>query len=115
MHETSLARQIVDLAVTHANAAGPGAHTVRVVRGWVAETESLSPDSLRFHFAAHARGTPAEHATLDLRVIHVDARCRTCGQIYAPEHHVLICPACGSTDGDVLGETGLKIETVEID
>jgi hydrogenase nickel incorporation protein HypA/HybF len=113
MHETSLARHILDVVL--ARTAAEGAHRVRRIQGWVAETETLSPDSLRFHFTAHARGTPAEHAALDLRLVHVQARCRACAHLYAPEHHVLLCPSCGSTDADVLGETGLKIETVEMD
>jgi hydrogenase nickel incorporation protein HypA/HybF len=113
MHETSLARHILDVVL--ARTAAEGGHRVRRIQGWVAETEALSPDSLRFHFTAHARGTAAEDAALDLRLVHVEARCRACGRVYAPEHHVLLCPACSSTDADVLGETGLKIETVELD
>lgn len=113
MHESSLARQILDVVLERA--ARASARKVRAVRGWIAETESLSPHSLAFHFAAHARGTPAEGARLELRLIHVEARCRACGTTYAPEHHLLLCPACGSTDGEELGETGLGIEALEVD
>lgn len=113
MHESTLARQILEAVL--ARAAGQTAGKVRVVRGWIAETESLSARSLDFHFSAHARGTPAEGAALELRLIHVEARCRACGAKYAPEHHLLLCPSCGSTDGEELGPTGMGIETVEVD
>jgi hydrogenase nickel incorporation protein HypA/HybF len=113
MHESSLAKQILEAVVGRAESAG--ARRVRVVRGWVAETESLSRESLDFHFAAHARGTPAEGARLELALIHVEARCRACGAIYAPEHHVLLCPACGSTDGEQIGRTGLGVDEVEVE
>lgn len=113
MHESSLARQILDVVLDRAESAS--ARKVRAVRGWIAETEALSPQSLAFHFSAHALGTAAEGARLELRLIHVEARCRTCRTKYAPDHHLLVCPACGSTDGEQLGDTGLGIEALEVD
>ena len=113
MHESSLAKQIVEMAL--ARAAGHGARAVRRVDGWVAETERLSPESLRLHFDRHAQGTAAERAALNVRVIHVAARCDGCGQEYPPEHHLLICPGCGHVGGKLLGRTGVGIEAVEVE
>lgn len=121
MHESSLARKILELSLAEAararggEAAGrPGGVTVRVVRGRVAETESLSRESLELHFHAHAAGTPAAHARLEIELVHVEARCRACGATYLPEHHVLLCTGCGSTDGEELGATGLWIESIDV-
>lgn len=113
MHEATLARQVLETVLKRSSSAG--ASRIRAVRGWVAETESLSADSLSFHFTAHARGTSAEGARLQLELIHVEARCRTCGRTYAPEHHLLLCPVCGSTDGEQLGRTGLAITSIEVE
>jgi hydrogenase nickel incorporation protein HypA/HybF len=113
MHETSLARQLLVAVLRHAE--DHGASRVREVRGWIAETESLSPESLSFHFAAHAQGTLAEGARLLLELIHVEARCRACSRTYAPEHHLLLCPACGSTDGEELRHTGLAVTSIEVE
>jgi hydrogenase nickel incorporation protein HypA/HybF len=113
MHESSLARQVLEAVLQRAEA--HGAARVREVRGWVAETESLSPESLSLHFAAQARGTKAEGALLRLELIHVEARCRACGRTYAPEHHLLLCPGCGSTDGEELGQTGLAVTSIEVE
>src|SRR3990172_4729226 len=107
MHESLLAKQVLRVVLSRARE--EQARQVRVVAGWVAETEALSPESLALHFAAHARGTVAEGARLVLRLVHVEARCDRCGRTYAPEHHVRMCPACGSTDGTLLGETGIRI------
>lgn len=113
MHESSLARQILDVAL--ARAREEGARRIRRVRGWVAETEALSPESLALHFAAHARATLAEGAGLDLRLVRVEARCGACARTYAPEHHLLLCPACGSAEGELLGEVGVGIDALEVD
>ncbi len=112
MHETSIAKQILAAVLARV---GGRASRIRVVHGWVAESESLSPESLAFHFSAHATGTPAEGARLERRLTRVEARCQTCGATYRPEYHLLVCPDCGSVDGTLLGRTGLGIDTVEID
>lgn len=113
MHESSLAKQVLDAVL--ARAEEEDAARILSVRGWVAETETLSAESLRFHFAAHARGTPADGARVELRLIHVEARCASCKTTYAPEHHVLLCPACGSAEGELLGPTGLGVDSIEVE
>jgi hydrogenase nickel incorporation protein HypA/HybF len=92
-----------------------GARRVRVVHGWIAESEALRPESLQFHFAAHAAGTAAAGARLDLRLEWVPARCRSCGVEYRPEHHLLLCPECGSADAELLGRTGLVIDRIDVE
>ena len=94
MHEASLARGILQAVLAEV----PPGHRVRAVRGWAAETESLSADSLGLHFTGMAMGTPAEGAELKLELTHVAARCSGCGHEYLPEHLLTLCPACGSTD-----------------
>jgi hydrogenase nickel incorporation protein HypA/HybF len=110
MHESSLARKLVELCLQRA-----GGQRVRTLRGTLAETEALSHDALLLHFAAHARGTLAEGAQLELALLHVQARCLACGECYPPAHHVLLCPRCGSTEAEQLGETGLRVESIEVD
>lgn len=112
MHETTLARDLLRVALERA--AEDGATRVTAVRGWVAETETMSAESLALHFAAHAAGTPAEGATLELDVRHVAARCEACGHEYLPEHHLLLCPECGGTEAELLGEVGLGLTEVEV-
>ena len=113
MHESSLAKQIAQIALTRA--ARDGARAVRRVDGWIAESETISVDSLKLHFAAFTRGTAAEGAALNLRVTHVEARCERCGRSYAPEHHLLVCPHCGGVGGTLLGKTGMGVDALEVE
>jgi hydrogenase nickel incorporation protein HypA/HybF len=113
VHEAGIARQLLTAVLERADAVR--ATRVRVVRGWVAESEHLSPESLALHFRAHAQGTAAEHARLELAMIRVSARCAACGRTYEPDHRVLLCPACGSADGAFLGPTGIGLDTLEVD
>ena len=113
MHEAALARRI--LAAALEGAGRSGAARIRVVRGWVAETEALSAESLALHFQAHAIGTAAEGAALEMRLIHLDAKCAACGRTYATDHHVPACPTCGSMDASLVGEPGIRLETLEVE
>jgi len=113
MHESSLGKEV--LRVVLERAAGENAKRISLVRGWIAETERLDPEAIAFHFAAHARGTPAEGARLDLAIQWVEADCAACGERYKPDHHLLLCPRCGSTDAKILGQTGLGLTSIEIE
>lgn len=113
MHESALARQIVTAVLEHAQRAG--AARVTVVRGWVSETEALSEESLGLHFTAHARGTAADGARLELRLARVEARCRTCARVFTPDHHVVLCPSCGGVDAELLGRVGLGVDAIEVE
>lgn len=113
MHETSIAKEILDAVLQKTREAG--AKRVLHVRGWVAETESLSRESIGFHFDAHARGTAAEGAQIALDLKHLSARCTACGHEYPPEHHLLLCPECGSTEADILGTPGLGIDSIDVE
>ena len=113
MHESSLGRDILRVVVEKAN--DVGAKKVQLVRGCIAETEWLNSEAIIFHFHAHARGTVAEGAQLELTTAWVEADCITCGKRYKPDHHVLLCPHCGSTEAKLLGDTGLRIDTIEVE
>lgn len=111
MHEASLARELVSAVL---GAVGDRPLRVRRVRGWLAQDEVIALDSLRLHFERLAEGTAAAGASLDLDVEHVRARCRDCGHVWAPEHHLTLCEACGSVEGELLGRTGLGITDLEV-
>lgn len=113
MHESSLARQLLTVVLERARAAG--ARRVLVVRGFVADCENLSASSLELHFRLHAENTVAAGASLELELTRVRASCRACTAHYEPEHHVTVCPECGSTDAELLGRTGLGIHSMDIE
>lgn len=111
MHESSLAKRLLEAVVERAGA--EGAEQVTSVHGWVADAEALTTEALQFHFNAHAKGTIAETATLELKLVHLEARCNACGEVFAPDH-VVICPSCDSVDCEVLGTPGLGVDEIAI-
>lgn len=109
MHESSLAKKLLDATLERA----PDGKIV-AVRGWIADTEAMDRASLAFHFAAHARDTRAETARLEIRIEQVAARCVQCGERYAPDHQMTLCPRCGSADAQLLGRTGIGIDAIDV-
>lgn len=114
MHESGLARGLVELVLERA--ASEGASRVLRVLGRIADPEPIDPVTLELHFRAHARGTPAEGARLELAWTTVPAACRACGRQFVPEsHHALVCPLCGSLDGELQGPVGVAIDAIEVE
>ncbi len=113
MHEASLSRALLEAVLARATAAG--ATRVTQVSAFVAETETLNPESLELHFAALAQGTLAATAKLDLEVIHVRARCARCGDVYLPEAHVLMCPRCDGIEAELLDAVGVGVRSIDVE
>jgi hydrogenase nickel incorporation protein HypA/HybF len=113
MHESSLARQLLEAALAKADR--EGARRILAVRGWIAESEALSRESLEYHFSAHAKKTIAQDAKIEIRTIHVSARCADCGNTFMPRDHVTLCPRCGSLNCELLGRVGIGIDAIDIE
>ena len=113
MHEASIARQILAMVLQQAEVAG--ATRVLAIHGRVAEDERLAAASIEVMFRGFARATVAQDATLHMQMRRVPAQCTGCSMVYEPEHHLLLCPACGSSRGTLLEPVGITIETLEVE
>jgi len=109
MHESSLARKLLDAALELA----PDGKIV-AVHGWIADTEAMDGASVALHFAAYARATRAETARLHIRIEQVEARCVQCGERYAPDHMMTLCPRCGGSEAQLFGRTGIGIDAIDV-
>ncbi len=110
---SSLASQVLSIALEHARASGGG--LIRLVRGRVAVFEALTADSLALHFDALARATPAEGARLEFDIVHARVRCRACGAVFYPEQASPTCPRCAAAEVDGVDPTGLWVTGLEVD
>ena len=113
MHEASVARKLLSAVLERA--ATERAGRVIAVRGWVADAEQLSAESLARHFALNAASTIASGARIEVQVEAVSARCSKCAEIFRPDHHLMLCPRCGSSEASMLGRTGIGIDAIDIE
>jgi hydrogenase nickel incorporation protein HypA/HybF len=108
MHEMAITQSVVDAVCEHA--AGRHVQSVKVEVGALC---AVVPDAMQFCFELATEGTVADGARLDLNVQPGSARCRSCGENFALQDLILLCP-CGSADVEVLTGRDLRILSMEV-
>jgi hydrogenase nickel incorporation protein HypA/HybF len=112
MHELSIARDLIDLAVEEA--ARAGASRVVRVKLRLGALAGVIPPALRTAFDAARVGTSAAGAALDIEHVPATIRCERCNsehQLDSP--HDRRCPAC-RTPAAVL-TAGRELELAELE
>ncbi len=113
MHELSIANAILKM-VREERRRRAGARVVAVgVR--VGELSGVNPDALRFSFEALTTGTELAPLTLEIELCPRRERCETCGETFAPEDFVFVCPACGGQSTENVSGTELAVTFLEIE
>lgn len=108
MHELSLARSALELALAHA-----GGARVRAVVLEVGALALVVPEALRAAFEVVTRGTALEGAELRVEVVPGRARCGECGAEVALASAWEACP-CGSRRLSWLAGQELVVRALEV-
>ncbi len=108
MHELAITESVVD-AIVEKVGDGP----ISAVRLEIGKLSGLVVDSIRFCFEIVANGTGLQGARLDIDEPPGRAYCRECGDEFALDEPIMLCP-CGSADLEVLSGRQLRIISVEV-
>ena len=108
MHELAITESVVQ-AVTERL---PDAR-ITCVRLEIGALSGVVADSVRFCFDLVAEGTNAEGARLEIIEPPGRCSCRVCGQEFAPDGQIALCP-CGSAEVAVLAGQDLRIASVQV-
>ena len=127
MHETSVATKVVAASVDEARRRG--LQRVQAIRLRVGALWGVDPQSLAFHVSLLTPGTVLADATLEVAMVPIVARCRSCGMevkdprlddpgfLHNLAHGMILveallsCRRCG--DGAVAIEQGRELDVVE--
>jgi hydrogenase nickel incorporation protein HypA/HybF len=110
MHELSLSRSIVAIALRHAEG-----RPVASVRVRVGHMRQVVPDTLERCFAVVAAQSGLAGAVLEVVEVPAEVRCRACGASTVLERFELRCGACGGSDLEVLAGEELDVESLELE
>jgi len=113
VHEMSIVAGLVEVLEEKAKEAG--ATRVTSVKLRVGEMSGVVPELLSSAFEAYKKGTIADGATLEIDVVPVRPRCRSCGGTSWREEAGFICAACGSRDLEVVEGRELVLERLEVE
>ena len=113
MHEMSIARSILDIAIQAAER--EGAKRITRVNVLAGEMRAIEPLHLAFCFSLLAEDTIAAAAELNVDVVPVKGKCRSCGETFVVEDYQYFCPKCHSLDIETEGGTELRLTDIEVD
>lgn len=112
MIEATLAKQLLDQALTQAAAYGAG--KIKLIQGRVCEKGELSSEKLRAHFLEYAKGTAAQGSKLELKTQCAKARCLSCDRIGAAHQFFRICSFCGDERLEFLDPLTVSLTRMEV-
>jgi hydrogenase nickel incorporation protein HypA/HybF len=108
MHELALMESVVDTIVDRI-----GEEHVAIVRLEIGMLAGVAIEALRFCFEVCTRGTPLEHAALDIVALPGRARCRSCAEEAAVATLMTPC-TCGSFDRELVSGGELRLKEIEV-
>jgi hydrogenase nickel incorporation protein HypA/HybF len=111
MHELAIAQNILEIV----RQAVPEEQTpsIKWVRIRVGKLAGVVPDSLDFCFSAIVNETKMAQAGLAIEQVPTVSRCKECGHQFEIQDLIFLCPACKSTDLELV--SGHELEVVEIE
>ena len=120
MHEISIAGAIIDAVLDAAEK--NNARRVSKVYLEIGELTALNPEQLKFIFETITKGTVAEGATYDIRIIKPSINCKKCSyrgpiELFEKMHFflpVIKCPKCSETDVDIVEGRECCIKKINI-
>jgi hydrogenase nickel incorporation protein HypA/HybF len=112
MHELSIAQTIIEVAEEKARDAGISRITAIKVR--IGGLTTIVPESLDFCFGFAKEETLASGADLLIEEVKAEGRCNACRAVFpVADGFFLVCPACGSSDTQLLKGRELDLLSIE--
>lgn len=113
MHEVSLMKGFLEVALTEADRAG--ASRIERMRVKAGALSGVVPEALAFAFEVLAGESPVTaKSKLEIDRIPTGCRCRECGCDFEPESYEFECPRCRSNDAEILRGRELELYQLEI-
>lgn len=111
MHEYAVTRQILEIVLEEADAAG--VKRVEHVHLTLGKLRGFAPEPIRMYFEIYAKETPAQNARLTFREIPARFRCKHCSREFQLDEPVFLCPDCGSFQLEKRSGDEFTIDNIE--
>ena len=113
MHEMSIALSIVE--AVDAKARQEGAGMISAIDLLIGKLAGIEPESLKFCFAAAAKGTLAEDALLVIEEPEGVGECGECGMMFPVTFYYAECPSCRSLRIKIVSGEEFLIQSMTIE
>lgn len=113
MHELSITESLLRIALSEAEK--HGAKKITTIRIVVGELSQVEPLSVQFYLDVLGKGTIAEGAQLQSRLVPLRAACRACGEQFGVSEFKFACPKCGAGETDVVAGREMYLDSIEVE
>jgi hydrogenase nickel incorporation protein HypA/HybF len=113
MHELSIVASLFE--ILEEKAREQKAIRIILVKIKIGKLAGVVPDFLQSAFDLYKKDTIAAESALEIDVIPVKIRCRKCAVEIEKDDFVFVCPACGSTDLEIIAGTDLFLEKIDLE
>ena len=111
MRERGAVQNILQKAIQQANAKKAG-HITRLQIA-MGELVDYTSESIQSHFDELSRGTIAEGAKLEIRLVQAEVQCMACFTKYHPQGGQIVCPNCKSVGAKILTGEEFFLEFIQ--
>jgi len=111
MHELGIAQNILE--IVRQSVLKEQIEAVRGIKVRVGQLSGVVPDSLDFCFNVIVNDTELRRASLAIEQVPTTSECRNCMHRFQVEEFDFVCPACRSTNLELI--SGKELEIIEIE
>jgi hydrogenase nickel incorporation protein HypA/HybF len=112
MHEVAVVQGLIEVILLEAQKRRARPLVARMSCG---ELNKVNDESLLFAFEAVAKGTPCEGMALRIEHKPLQARCKSCGGVFAVDVSNPQCRGCRSDDFELLPDAPLVLDEIEFE
>lgn len=113
MHELSVTKQILEIALGKAQEAG--ATEIKRINLVIGDMSSILDDSVQFYFDLLSRDSMAQGALLLFQRIPTKVRCRRCSNEFILDSTSWNCTKCGEWDSEVIEGNEFYLDSIEVE
>ena len=113
MHELSITQSILNISLQAA--AQQNASHIREIRLRMGPFSGVVPECVQMYLDVLAKGTIAEGAAVEARMMPLKVLCRDCGRESEITRTHIACPFCGSLRLKTLSGKEFMVESLEVD
>ncbi len=112
MHELAITQSMFDIVLKQAEQAQ--AKKVIGINLVIGEMTGVVAQSVQFYLDFLTKGTLAEGALVNLKMIPPKAQCRNCQQTFELKEFDWACPNCKSNGVEIIAGKELFVESIEV-
>jgi len=112
MHELAITQSMFDIVLKQAEQAR--AKKVIGINLVIGEMTGVVAQSVQFYLDFLTKGTLAEGALVNLKMIPPKAQCRNCQQTFELKEFDWACPNCKSNGVEIIAGKELFVESIEV-